>query len=82
MYEIIFEKKALKQFKKLEKGIKNRIWNKIQQCKINPFIYLEHLEDISGYKLKVGDYRVILDVSVKIKIISILKVGHRKNIYK
>lgn len=81
MYELKFGKQATDFLNKLEKDIKERIWNKLQACKVNPFHYLEHLEDIEGYKLRVGDYRVIIDVDNANQIINIIKVGHRKNIY-
>ena len=81
MYKLIFEKRALRDLNKLKNNIKQRIWNKLQECKENPFRYLEHLEDIKGFKLRVGDYRIIIDVDQKIKILNILKVGDRKNIY-
>jgi mRNA interferase RelE/StbE len=81
MYEIKFGKKALEDWSKLEQGIKERIWNKLQSCKENPFHFLEHLEEIDGYKLRVGDYRAIVDVDKSNQIITVLKVGHRKNVY-
>lgn len=81
MYSIIFEKIAIDFINKLEKDIKERIWNKLQQCKENPFHFLEHLEEIEGYKLRVGDYRLIIDVNNSTKSLKVLKVGHRKNIY-
>ena len=81
MYELIFEKKALDFLNKLEKEIKERIWNKLQQCKENPFQFLEHLEEIDGYKLRVGDYRIIIGFDKKNNTLNILKIGHRKNIY-
>ncbi|MCZ7372487.1 MAG: type II toxin-antitoxin system RelE/ParE family toxin [Candidatus Methanoperedens sp.] len=34
-----------------------------------------------GYKLRVGDYRVIMDIDNKNLIILVLKAGHRRNIY-
>jgi len=40
------------------------------------------LEDMPGFKLRVGDYRAIVDVDNSAKVINVLKVGHRKNIYK
>ena len=46
MYNLIFEKSALESLNKLEPQIKERIWNKLQQCKENPFRFLEHLEEI------------------------------------
>jgi mRNA interferase RelE/StbE len=81
MYNLTFEKRALEDLNKLDKDIKERIWNKLQQCKENPFRFLEHLEEIEGFKLRVGDYRIIVDVDNSSKIIKILKLGHRKNIY-
>jgi len=81
MYNLIFEKKALDFISKLEKEIRKRIWNKLQQCKEDPFRFFEHLEEIEGYKLRVGDYRLIIDVDDSTKTLKVLKVGHRKNIY-
>ncbi|MBI2507347.1 type II toxin-antitoxin system RelE/ParE family toxin [Candidatus Woesearchaeota archaeon] len=81
MYELRFDRKAIDFLNKLERKDKERIWNKLQQCKENPFHFLEHLEDIEGFKLRVGDYRLIIDVDDSTKILIILKAGHRKNIY-
>jgi len=81
MYKLIFEKVALKYLNRLEKPIKQRIWNKLQECKQNPFRYLKHLEDIDGFKLRVGDYRLIIDIDTTIRILRVLKVSNRKNIY-
>lgn len=46
MYQLIFEKKALEELNKLNKQIKERIWNKLQDCKEDPFRFLEHLSEI------------------------------------
>ncbi len=81
MYEIQFDKRALNFLNKLDILTKKRIWNKLQECKIKPFRYLKHLEYIEGYKLRVGDYRLIIDVQEKIKILFVLKIGKRSNIY-
>ncbi len=82
MYAIILEKKALENLNKLETKTKIRIWRKLQQCKKNPFRFLEHIEEIEGFKLRVGDYRIIFDIDNSAKIIKVLKVGHRKDVYK
>jgi len=81
MYKLIFEKKALQDLNKLDAQIKKRIWNKLQECKENPFRFLKPIVQIKGFKLRVGDYRIIIDVQEKIKILNIIKIGHRKNIY-
>ena len=81
MYQLIFDKKVLNFLDKLEKGTKERIWNKLQQCKEEPFRFLVHLEEIKGFKLRVGDYRLIIDVDNTAKTLTILKAGHRRNVY-
>ena len=81
MYELKFDKRAIDFLNKLEKKDKERIWNKLQECKEDPFRYLEHLENIEGYKLRVGEYRIIIDVESTIKILNVVKIGSRKNIY-
>ncbi len=81
MYKLIFEKRALRDLNKLDKQIKERIWNKLQECKNNPFVFLKPLIQIRGFKLRVGDYHIIIDVRTEIRILTVLKVGHRKNIY-
>ena len=81
MYAIKFDKQALNFFKKLDFKIKKRIWDKLQECKQEPFRYLKSLTEIKGYKLRVGNYRIIIDVQEKIKVLFIEKIGHRKNIY-
>jgi len=81
MYKIIFDRKAIDFISKLETDIKERIWKKLQLCKEDPFRFLEHLEEIDGYKLRVGDYRLVISVDSQAGIIYVLKAGHRKNIY-
>jgi len=81
MYNLIFEKRALQDLNKLDEQTKRRIWNKLQECKENPFRFLKPLIQIKGFKLRVGDYRIIIDVKDEIRVLNVLKVGHRKNIY-
>ena len=78
-YEVIFDEQSIKYLNKLEKQLKERIFNKIIETKQNPFHFFEKLENRTDYKLRIGDYRVIADIENN-KII-ITKIGHRKNIY-
>ena len=81
MYKLVLEKKAIHDLNKLERQVKDRIWNKLQECKEDPFRFLESLIEIKGFKLRVGNYRVIIDVDFKEQKLTIIKVGHRKNVY-
>ena len=81
MYKLIFSKKSIDFLNKLENELKERIWNKLQLCKENPFRFLEHLEQIKGHKLRIGDYRIIIDFDNENNALNVIKIGHRKNIY-
>jgi len=82
MYDIEFTDKAKKQFLKLEKDIQERIGSVLERIKIRPEDFLEKLVGEPGYKLRVGDYRLIIDLDKNKLLILVLKVGHRRNIYK
>ncbi len=81
MYEIIFSDKAKRQFAKLDKSIQERIIKSLERIRIRPEAYVTKLVGDPGYKLRVGDYRVILDIDRNRLIIIVIKVGHRRNIY-
>jgi mRNA interferase RelE/StbE len=82
MYKVIFVEKAEKQLEKLDNLTQERIIKAFERIKIRPEAFVEKLVGESGYKLRVGDYRLILDIDKSQLIILVLKLGHRKNIYK
>jgi len=82
MYQIEFTEKALKQISKLEKEIQKRILNSLERIRIRPESYVTQLVGEPYYKLRVGDYRLIIDIQNDRLILLVVKVGHRKNIYK
>ena len=81
MYEVDFDDKAIDFLEKLERPIRQRIYNKIISTKENPLRFFERLESRSDYKLRVGDYRVIADIDQSKRQIKVTLIGHRKNVY-
>ena len=81
MYEVIISEAAERQIKKLERHIQDRILATLQRIKTRPEHFVEKLAYKDGYKLRIGDYRAILEIDKNKLLISVLKVGHRKNIY-
>jgi len=81
LYEIIFSQKAKKQLFKLEKIIQERIISALERIRIRPEAYITKLVGDPGYKLRVGDYRVIMDIDKGKLLILVIKIGHRRNIY-
>ena len=80
-YSVKLSKNAEKFLDKLPKNIALRILNKLEEIKDNPFHYLEHYEGES-YKLRVGDYRALIDVDFEKKILFVRIIDERGRIYK
>ncbi|MDG6218826.1 MAG: type II toxin-antitoxin system RelE/ParE family toxin [Candidatus Thermoplasmatota archaeon] len=80
-YEVVFTDTSKKQFNKLEKDVQERIINALERIRIRPESYVKKIIGDPGYKLRVGDYRIILDIEKSELIILVIKIGHRKNIY-
>ncbi len=81
LYEIIFSQKAKKQLFKLDKAIQERVISALERIRIRPETYITKLIGDPGYKIRIGDYRVIIDIDKQNLLILIIKIGHRKNIY-
>ncbi len=79
-YQIFFTDKASKQLKKLQKKDQERIIKSLERIRIRPETHVTKLVGDAGYKLRVGNYRVILDIEKEKLIILVLLIGHRKNI--
>jgi len=81
MYELEFDDKSLEYLNKHEKTIRKRVFEKLLSTKEDPFRFFKKLTYREGYKLRVGNYRVVADIDKKSKKIKIRLIMHRKNIY-
>jgi len=81
MYDILFYDKAKRQLGKLPLEIQKRILNSLERIKIRPYSYVKQLAN-KYYRLRVGYYRVILDIRSNELLIMVIELGHRKKIYK
>lgn len=82
-YQIEFTTSASKQLKKLPKEQQSRIQAKIDELADNPrpdgVIKLTNSEN---YRIRVGNYRIVYDIFEDILLISVVKVSHRKDVYR
>ena len=83
-YRIEFKRSAAKVIKKLPKQDRRRIRDKIDS-------FVENLPDPITTKMKgdnpfhrvrVGDYRIIYEIHEDTLVILVLKIGHRKEVYR
>lgn len=81
MYEIIVSDLAKKQLSKISQEMRDRIGIVLERIRIRPFHFVKKLVGSPYFRLRVGDYRVILDIKEDKLIIFVIELGHRRNIY-
>ncbi len=82
MYEIIVTDEAKKQLAELTVAILERIGAALERVKVRPHAFVKRMHNSKYYRLRVDNYRVILDVLDTQLIIYVVKVAHRSTIYK
>lgn len=87
MYKLIFLTSAKKEFKKLDFVAQKLIKEKLIILSENPDSVKNSIKSLQGkhkgkFRFRVSDYRVIIKKEDDKLIITIISVGHRKNIYK
>ena len=78
MFQIIYSKKAVKFLKKQDVPTRRRLVTAIEKLPLEGDI--KKLQGVDGYRLRVGDFRVLFDVNGII--IDIIEIGNRGQIYK
>ena len=81
-YTAVLSKKAQKKLDKLSDNIAEPILDAIGNLEENPRPQgYKKLKARDGYRIRVGDYRIIYNIFELQLIIDIITLGHRKDVY-
>jgi len=81
-YTVVLSKKAQKQLDKLSDTIADPIIKAISDLGQDPRpAGNKKLKGRDGYRIRIGNYRVIYDIFDSELIVDVIAVGHRKDIY-
>ncbi len=82
-YQVEISSRAAKQLKKLPPDIQDRINEKILELAENPRPNgVVKLENDDKYRIRVGNYRILYEIQDDLLIIKVVKVGHRREVYR
>ena len=82
-YIVEFTPSAKKDFKKIPIVETRKILNEIEKLQHDPRPNnCKKLKNSSSYRIRAGDYRIIYEIEDKKLLILVIKIGHRKDIYK
>jgi len=80
-FEVLWSPKAVKFLEKLPRDIAVRIREKIDDVREEPNRYVEKLVGKNDYRIRVGDYRIFVEITYNPDTISILAIRHRRDAY-
>lgn len=80
-YAVIWTEKSLKNLKQLPRKIVLRIIASVERIRGDPLAHLQQLQGSPYFKLRVGKYRIIVDLKRETMVIYVIKVGKRGNVY-
>ena len=82
-YKVLFKRSAEKELRKISSPDLARIVNKIGMLSHNP--RLPGVQMLKGegrhFRLRQGDYRIIYEVDDTAQEVTIVKIGHRREVY-
>ena len=85
MWSVTYTADALKVLSRMDQMVAKRIRSKILALALNPTAQnssFKKLTGIEGYRLRVGDWRVIYTLKHQTLTVIVVRVGHRREVYK
>ncbi|MFU8797481.1 MAG: type II toxin-antitoxin system RelE family toxin [Gammaproteobacteria bacterium] len=84
MYHIDLSPAAQRQLKKLLSSVRHAIIKQLDSLKSTP--RPDGVKKLAGidklYRLRIGDYRVVYTINDKQRVILVVKIGDRKEVYR
>lgn len=85
MYTLVFTKQATQSLRKLPRNEAQRLREKLEQLATDPASLQNNITPLRGrpgYRLRVGDWRVLYEQKEDVLVILVLKIGARGDIYR
>lgn len=82
-YEVIFKRSVAKDLRSVPKKDVARILKCVEELRDEP--RGNGCEKLSGqerYRIRQGNYRIIYEITDQVLIVTVIKVAHRKDVYK
>ena len=82
-YAVILRRAAEKELNRLPEKIHQRITRKLLELENGPRPHgAQKLQGHDGYRIRIGDYRVLYLIDDEAKTVEIFAVGNRREVYR
>jgi mRNA interferase RelE/StbE len=84
LYRLEFSAEAARQFKTLSPQVQKFLQPRLEALAQNPrsqgVTKLSEYENL--YRFRAGDYRIFFEIQESLRVILVVKVGHRREVYR
>ena len=80
-WNVLWSSRSIRQLKKLDKKQARKIRDAVLEITDNPFVAVRKLSDSAFFRMRVGNYRIIMDLQQGTMIIFVVEVDHRRRVY-
>jgi mRNA interferase RelE/StbE len=82
-YELLIKRSATKELEALPTTYRRRIAAKIQHLSTEPRpVGAEKLSGEEKYRIRQGDYRVLYEIDDPARTVTVVRIGHRGDVYR
>lgn len=80
-YRILLHPKAARFLQKTDPSIRDQLKKRLRELEESPEMKGEHLKHSPFWRLRVGNYRAIYEIDSERRAITVLFIGHRRDVY-
>ena len=82
-YKVVFKKSVAKDLRPIPKVDIKKILSRIDNLADDPSpIGSERLSGLQRYRVRQGSYRILYEIEEHIVTVTIVKIGHRRDVYR
>jgi len=82
-YEVFVLPSAQKEIKKLSKPVQSKVFKALLSLAENPRpTGCKKLVGTDAWRFRIGEYRIVYSIEDKILTIEVIRVAHRKDVYR
>ncbi len=83
MYSLAYDRRIERDLRRMPAQQRRLILRRIEQLAADPRgRQVEKLSGMEGYRLRIGDYRVLFTIDVRGKRVIIYRIVHRREVYR
>jgi mRNA interferase RelE/StbE len=82
-YKVLIKRSAAKELEELAPKVRRRVATKIELLGASPRPPgAEKLSGLDKYRVRQGDYRVLYSIDDGAETVTVVKIGHRRDVYR